>query len=113
MIVWLVLRESSDPGVAISLIARLLPSVALLRIGEIDDQLPHPTQSFVCLEHLVLDASHWRRGGRFHDGPKYASGRLSRKKHSGKIAGAMYSISFLDTPQARKLSRHCRTTMTI
>lgn len=41
------------------------------------------------------------------------SGRLSKKKHSGRTAGAMYSMSFADTPQAKKLSRHCRTTMTI
>lgn len=42
-----------------------------------------------------------------------ASGRLSKKKHSGKIAGAMYSMSFADTPQAKKLSRHCRMTATM
>jgi len=45
--------------------------------------------------------------------PPQTSGRLSKKKHSGKMAGAMYSISSVDTPQARKLSRRCRTTTTI
>jgi hypothetical protein len=39
-------------------------------------------------------------------------GGFSKKKHSGRNACAMYSMSFADTPQAWKWSRQARTVVT-
>jgi hypothetical protein len=43
-----------------------------------------------------------KNNGLSRDQRVYSDGGFSKKKHSGRNAGAMYSISFADTAQARK-----------